>query len=156
MKKIDLGQTINTLANIGVIAGIIFLAIEIQQNNRLLLAEAEYNYLQNRLDTSTRAVTDEQFAELLMKRGDLASLSELERFQLVRHSMETMLQWQWEYAQMSIGNLEADIDRIGCVWAQGMTENAELYDEAYETLKPTLRPGFIDFIDDNLARIPCN
>jgi len=32
MKKIDLGQTISTLANIGVIAGIAFLAIEIQQN----------------------------------------------------------------------------------------------------------------------------
>lgn len=32
MKKIDLGQTINTFANIGVIAGIVFLAFELQQN----------------------------------------------------------------------------------------------------------------------------
>jgi len=34
MKKIDLGQTINTLANLGVIAGIIFLAIEIRASTR--------------------------------------------------------------------------------------------------------------------------
>ena len=32
MKKIDLGQTLQILANIGVIAGIVFLAVEIRQN----------------------------------------------------------------------------------------------------------------------------
>ena len=32
MKKIELGQTISILANIGVIAGIVFLAIEMRQN----------------------------------------------------------------------------------------------------------------------------
>jgi hypothetical protein len=36
MKKIDLGQTINTLANIGVLVGIIFLAIEVSQNQESL------------------------------------------------------------------------------------------------------------------------
>jgi len=32
MKKIDLGQTISIFANVGVIAGIVFLAFEIRQN----------------------------------------------------------------------------------------------------------------------------
>ena len=32
MKKIDLGQTVNTLANVGVIGGLIFLGFEMQQN----------------------------------------------------------------------------------------------------------------------------
>jgi hypothetical protein len=36
MKKIDFGQTLNTLANAGVIAGIIFLAIEVRQNQATL------------------------------------------------------------------------------------------------------------------------
>lgn len=40
MKKIDLGQAVGILANIGVIAGIIFLVFELQQNNKLLRAEA--------------------------------------------------------------------------------------------------------------------
>jgi hypothetical protein len=31
MKKIDLGQTIAIFANIGVIAGIVFLSVELQQ-----------------------------------------------------------------------------------------------------------------------------
>ena len=33
MKKIDLGQTISILANVGVVVGIIFLAVEIRDNN---------------------------------------------------------------------------------------------------------------------------
>jgi hypothetical protein len=36
MTNIDFGQTINTLANIGVIAGIVFLAIEVRQNQASL------------------------------------------------------------------------------------------------------------------------
>ena len=36
MKKLDLGQTITILANLGVIAGIVFLGIELQQNNEAL------------------------------------------------------------------------------------------------------------------------
>jgi len=36
MKKIDVGQAVNTLANIGVIVGIVFLVIEINQNTRMM------------------------------------------------------------------------------------------------------------------------
>jgi len=36
MKRIDLGQTIGILANLGVIAGIVFLAVEIGQNQAAL------------------------------------------------------------------------------------------------------------------------
>ena len=40
MKKIDLGQTISILANVGVIAGIVFLGFELRQNNALMAADA--------------------------------------------------------------------------------------------------------------------
>ncbi len=36
MKKLDLGQTITILANVGVIAGIVFLGYELRQNNLYL------------------------------------------------------------------------------------------------------------------------
>lgn len=42
MKKIDLGQTITILANVGVIAGIVFLGIELNQNTRQLALELEW------------------------------------------------------------------------------------------------------------------
>jgi len=36
MKKIDLGQAANTLANVGVLVGIVFLVIEIDQNTTMI------------------------------------------------------------------------------------------------------------------------
>ena len=39
MKKLDFAQTASLLANLGVIAGIIFLGFELGQNNDLLAAQ---------------------------------------------------------------------------------------------------------------------
>ncbi len=50
MKNIDLGQTLNTLANVGVIAGIIFLAYELNQNNEFLELEAKATRVHITLD----------------------------------------------------------------------------------------------------------
>jgi hypothetical protein len=43
MKKIEFGQTIGTLANLGVIAGIVFLGYELRQNTSVALAAASHN-----------------------------------------------------------------------------------------------------------------
>ena len=40
MKKIDLGQSITILANLGVLAGLVFLGIEIRQNTSIARANA--------------------------------------------------------------------------------------------------------------------
>jgi hypothetical protein len=44
----DIEKVIGILANICVIAGIIFLAVELHQNNRLLRAQAPYSLRQYR------------------------------------------------------------------------------------------------------------
>ena len=51
MKKVDLGQTISILANLGVIAGIVFLAVELRQNNSLMAAQARFNQLSAQAET---------------------------------------------------------------------------------------------------------
>lgn len=44
MKTLDLGQKIGILANLGVIAGIVFLGYELRQNNENLLAQSRYTH----------------------------------------------------------------------------------------------------------------
>ncbi len=39
MKKIDLGQIITILANVGVVIGLVFLTLEIRQNNAQMRAQ---------------------------------------------------------------------------------------------------------------------
>jgi len=60
MKRIDLGQTIQILADIGVVVGIAFLALEMRLNRELLRAEIH----QSRADTfisNRQAVADSEF-----------------------------------------------------------------------------------------------
>ena len=45
MKKIDLIQTTQVLANLGVIAGIVFLGIEIGQNSDVMEAQTRLNLI---------------------------------------------------------------------------------------------------------------
>lgn len=71
MEKINLGQTIAILANIGVIAGIIFLAIEVGQNQASL---EEANRLNERMIRDTAIDRLMAFSSLLASSEQLADL----------------------------------------------------------------------------------
>lgn len=65
MKKIDLGQMLTILANVGVIAGIVFLGMEIRQANRIALVTAEYE-LRNNFSAANEAIlTNTELAEFV-------------------------------------------------------------------------------------------
>jgi len=81
MKKIDLGQTIAILANVGVIAGIVFLAIEIRESReQAVIANAIqgtteiYRWIQSLAE-------EPEIAELFQRGAEnFDGLSELEQF----------------------------------------------------------------------------
>ena len=66
MKKIDLAQAVTILANVGVIAGIVFLGIELQQNNALLTADARRNRAAHVEDNFALLATDPELASVLI------------------------------------------------------------------------------------------
>jgi hypothetical protein len=67
MKKIDVGQFIAILANLGVLAGIAFLAVELRQSNELISAEARFNMLATRTEPYTLQITERDLPEILVK-----------------------------------------------------------------------------------------
>jgi hypothetical protein len=67
MKKIDLGQTITILANLGVIGGIVFLAFEIRQNTAQMRAEAAYSIHQDVQSLNRDIYQDPEFANLVIQ-----------------------------------------------------------------------------------------
>ena len=67
MKKIDLGQTINTLANLGVIAGIIFLAVELRQNQQLTAAQTRNSIAQVSVNLIRGEAENPQLLEVIAK-----------------------------------------------------------------------------------------
>ena len=90
MKKVDVAQTVNTLANIGVIAGIVFLAIEIRQNqesldegNRISQRALEISSLERFSDFRGQLAEDEQLARIWLHGVADKELTEIDslRFQ---------------------------------------------------------------------------
>ena len=111
MKKIDLGQAITILANIGVIAGIIFLAFELRQNNNMLESQARANLDANRVSMQQNLVEDAGgIAELVYKARTGQQLTDVEEWRLnVRRSM-MLHSFESMYMEVERGPLqESDI-----------------------------------------------
>lgn len=77
MKKIDLTQSISIFANLGVIAGLIFLGYEIRQNTAQMRADASYS-INEAVDALNSSIyQDGEFAALLLRAEQ--SFSDLNR-----------------------------------------------------------------------------
>jgi hypothetical protein len=94
MKKIDLGQTVGILANFGVIAGIIFLAVELQQNNEMMRAQTRSELSRDVIELQSSNMNDSAYADVLLRGNKGEELSELERYQYRRH--RNAWEWHWE------------------------------------------------------------
>jgi hypothetical protein len=68
MKKIDLGQALSILANLGVLIGILLLVLELKQNNRFADEQAQYAALQQSLRMNELIVQPE-LAPLVLPDG---------------------------------------------------------------------------------------
>ena len=65
MKKFNLAQIITILANVGVVIGLVFLTLEIRQNNAQMRAQGAYSINQS-VETLNQAIyLDKEFADLL-------------------------------------------------------------------------------------------
>ena len=106
MKKIDVGRAISILANVGVIVGIGFLALEIRQNTNAVETAA----LQGMLDVSANFLleigTDREHAQLRVRaREDFSQLDEYELEQSQLMTRNTLFRWQGAFLHRERGTL---------------------------------------------------
>lgn len=108
MKKIDPGHTITILANLGVITGIAFLAVEIAQNNEQLVAQARFNYYQQRGQSQDSWGADLRLQETLLKLQRGEEISELEIIALQYRIRAILASWEYEYFEYQSGNISLE------------------------------------------------
>ena len=99
MKKIELGQLVTIAANVGVIAGIVFLAIELGQNNDLMEAERRLNRANQIRSIWDTNVYEPEMTELLVKDRNGADLTEAEQLRLSSFWMSTLLGIEWQFQE---------------------------------------------------------
>ncbi|MCZ6497512.1 MAG: hypothetical protein O6765_02155 [Gammaproteobacteria bacterium] len=114
MKKLDLGQTLGILANVGVIAGIVFLGVELRQNNELLVAQASFARFSIERERRERVMESPEYADLVIKARSDAPLSESERLRMTVASSDILDSWIWQFRELQAGRLP-DGYRSACV-----------------------------------------
>ena len=147
----DLGQTIGILANIGVIAGIAFLAIEIQQNNQLLHAETIGNLLDTRMVRTELLLTNPELSSLVTKnRGD-APLTEEDFTILVALHSRSLLGWEKDYLLFKAGILDEASMRANLSAMQyafhSVDEQYGHIDHWNDIWRELAEPNYRDFIE---------
>lgn len=95
-------------ANIGVIAGILFLAIEIQQNNELLEAQARINQLNTRNTTANYIVENPAMTEVMHKLEVGEDLTPREETLLVWFLRDLFNRWEWQYQEYKNGFIQEE------------------------------------------------
>jgi hypothetical protein len=110
MQKIDLGQALQILANVAVVAGIIFLAFELRQTNSSIRS-ASVQAVTNSTGEALRLLAADDDLGSIRRRGneDYASLDadEAERYQAWYRQF--WLGFQNNYIQYKIGALDPDM-----------------------------------------------
>ena len=149
MKKLNLGQTIGLLANLGVIAGIIFLAIELRQNNELLGAEVRSIRMENRVSLSAVLFENPEVIELLGKERSSLSQAEQDRIRLLGIRALIMMEWNYGEAIRGFQDLDAVTGALQAVYHRDrLNYGAPL---AWEASRESLDPQFADWFEENVV-----
>jgi len=149
LKKFDLGQTINTLANIGVIAGIVFLVVELQQNNEVQRLQYEAEERARVSGAVELVVNNPDYSELLGK--DESELSQAERTRLIALGVTMLLNFENLYEDMTVGRVtQAEaVRRLRPIWRRETFNYGVPL--AWETFKDRSDPGFVQWMEEHIV-----
>jgi hypothetical protein len=96
-------------ANVGVLAGIIFLAYELQQNTVATQLEATSNFQESFTEIEMLIAGNPEFAELLLKGVAGENISAVEEFRLAAFYTNVLRQWQFIHFQFLTDAIDEEI-----------------------------------------------
>lgn len=139
---------LNLAANLGVVAGIIFLILEIQQNNELISSNASFSRFNVERERRNRIIENpDGIAEIAFKNATGQPLTEFESFRLGVFSADSLETLKWQYAEIQAGRLDEDsidIDAWSVVW-----NGDNILQAIFNARREGLEPALVEFIEEN-------
>ena len=149
MKIDNANRWITLVANVGVIAGIIFLAFEIRQNNELLTIQASYTQFNMVRERRTRLIENVGgLADLVTRQTNGEELSETELMRLLLNWLDIVDSWEWQYRENQAGRLPDDVLNVED-W-QILLRLYPALREQYERTKPRRDQDFLRFMEERV------
>jgi hypothetical protein len=113
---------ISAITKLGAVGSILFFALELQQNNKQLEAQARYTQFEIQSYDANRVVYNNvDLASILLKDINQKPLSELENLILRRYNTQLIRNWEFEFMEKHRGLLDSNLsaDR----WAKNLINN---------------------------------
>ena len=153
--EMEIGQIVGILANLGVIGGIVFLVMEVRQNNKLSAAQARYSLRQYRSDIADSLMLPHVLeATHKWARGD--ELTDEERSTGLMVAIKIIELWEWQYGEYSAGMLRKSELPVGAwrLWFHGKGPFPVPIQEIYALRKDVLNSEFVQFFEENIVSRP--
>lgn len=152
---VDLGQILAIGANVGVIAGLVFLAMEVRQNNKFLAAQARYSLRQYRSDIADSLMLPHVIdATHKWARGE--AITPEERSTGLMVAIKIVELWEWQYGEHAAGMLQKDELPIGAwrLWFHDRGPFPVPVREIYGMRKAVLNTDFVKFFEEHVVNMP--
>jgi uncharacterized protein (TIGR02246 family) len=150
MRKPELTQVIQILANVGVIAGIVFLAVELRQNNETLRAQVRLERAQTRTEGLTELANNPDLIRARLKDSSGAELTPEERH-VIDAQWETVLtRWQYVHGEWQAGLIDVEDIPVGA-WKRTMSTYPSFYRTWQNDKALSFRRDFAEWMDRNVV-----
>ncbi len=138
------------LANVGVLAGIVFLALEIRQNSEVVRAQSRAQIASEAADHLMRRAENPQLAEIVIRADDGEELSRVEQLLLLNWQQSMLRRWENIHYQYRQG-LYSEEEYFGnrTAW-RGVVSNRSTR-QHWEQYRDSFSPEFAAEIDRLLA-----
>ena len=151
MKKIDLGQVITILANLGVIAGIVFLAFELQQNNEALNLQARLSREDVLRRGLARRLENPELIRAVARATSGEQLSLEEELLLADYNQGALVDWWLAYRQVQDGAINENALPV-TLW-RSVFQDYPRMDESWVDFKSSfpLETEYIQWFEANIV-----
>ena len=148
MKITDLGQALGIFANLGVIAGIIFLGYELRQNNQLLGLEYVATQQERQASLIDSILENSELLELLGR--DERDLTPIERDTLVLMGFRALIGMEARYQEFVTGfRTEESVSRtLREIYHRPRLNHGTPL--AWPTFKRRADPSFVQWFENNV------
>ena len=151
MKNSNLGQFVEIIANLGVIAGIVFLGLELQQNNELLDSQARQSRANGARELGSAIFNAETgLGELVVKSKNNEALTETEALRLESYLRTVLLDWEFWYLDFADGTINEQELRYGDWRRQFNDVYSPMIAEIWNRMRTSSDPLFVQFMEERV------
>lgn len=151
MKNFELGQTISILANVGVIAGIVFLGFELRQNTLATELVAAQGFLDASGSSNRLVAENPHLAAIIARDIEGEELSQAEILQLRNGIHELLRAWEINHWQFERGALDEELWRGYSNYVASILSDYDTAEEYWRQRPDFFTPRFNEFVESAIS-----